>query len=124
LQARTKLAAVRGRAPGVVRLQDAFNYLNRQVVADVISALRLTGSPVRSMNAFKGEVPGFHVYHSPAGLLARTADAVKELLARGFAIGDIVVLTCRGRLKSAVLAAREIGSFAVRQFTGAYGRFR
>lgn len=98
------------------------NYRSPRLVCDVINGLGLCASSIRSMNHYKGAVPGFHTYSSKARLLAQTEHAVAELLARGFGLADIVVLTHCGRAKSALIGTREIGPWTTRQFTGAYTR--
>ncbi len=48
--------------------------------------------------------------------------SVKNLLAQGYALGDIVILTGHGRSKSTLLNVDRIGNFATRRFTGTYTR--
>ncbi len=48
--------------------------------------------------------------------------AVENLLAQGYALSDIVILTGHGRGKSILLNADHIGRFTTRRFTGAYTR--
>lgn len=97
------------------------NYRSPRAICDIINALGLASTSVRSMNGFRGDIPGFHVYGAKdASLQRKTEDAVASLLARGFALSDIVVLTCRGRARSELLGQRNIGPHRTRQFSGSY----
>jgi hypothetical protein len=98
------------------------NHRSPKAVCQTINALSLTGSSITSRSPFSGEVPGFHVYESDDLLTKITADAVVSLLARGFGIHDIVVLTGRGRRKSTLLNSETIGAHRTRRFTGTYSR--
>lgn len=98
------------------------NYRSPRSVCDVINALGLASSSVRSMNDFKGEIPGFYTYNRGDGsVLASTEAAVTSLLSRGFALHDIAVITYRGRTRSECLGRGQLGRFRTRQFTGEYG---
>lgn len=98
------------------------NYRSPRIICDVINALGLTSPSIQSKNPYRGTYPGFNTYETDRELIAQTAHAVKELLAQGFAIGDIVVLTGRGRSKSALLSADKIGPYKTKHFTGEYTR--
>lgn len=98
------------------------NYRSPRLICDVINALRLCHRSVNSMSPFKGELPGFHQYASRGELVAQIERAVSVLLARGFALSDIVVLGNRGRAGSALTGMRQIGPWSTRQFTGGYDR--
>ncbi len=75
-----------------------------------------------SRNPFRGDPPGFHVYASPKELVRQTALAVDDLLSRGFAISDIVVLTAHGRAKSILLNEGHIGAHTTRRFSGKFSK--
>ncbi len=96
------------------------NYRSPGLICAVINALGLTSVPINSKNPYQGALPGFHIYQSENELLDKTAQAVKGLVAQGFALSDIVVLTDRGRNKSALLAGDKIGPYTTSHFTGAY----
>jgi hypothetical protein len=98
------------------------NYRSPRIICDVINALGLTSPSIQSKNPYRGTYPDFHIYGTDRELIAQTAHAVKELLEQGFAIGDIVVLTGRGRNKSILLSAEKIGPYKTKHFTGGYTR--
>ena len=84
--------------------------------------MRLCHRSINSLSPYQGDVPGFFQYSSSAHLVAQIERAVSALLARGFALSDIVVLSNRGRANSALTGLRQIGPWATRQFTGGYDR--
>jgi superfamily I DNA/RNA helicase len=96
------------------------NYRSPQSICQVINAFALADISVVSRNPYRGELPGFHVYAPDKGAIDKTAEVVAGLLARGFGIADIVVLTGHGRSKSALLNAEYIGPHKTRRFTGAF----
>jgi hypothetical protein len=98
------------------------NYRSPQSICQVINAFSLAEVSVVSRNPYRGELPGFHVYTSEPGLIAKTAEVVAGLLTRGFAISDIVVLTGHGRGKSTLLKSERIGRHTTRRFTGAFSK--
>ncbi len=98
------------------------NYRSPQSICQVINAFALAEISVVSRNPYRGELPGFHVYAPDKGAIDKTAEVVAGLLARGFGIADIVVLTGHGRSKSALLNAEHIGPHKTRRFTGAFSK--
>ena len=98
------------------------NYRSPQSICQVINAFALAEISVVSRNPYRGELPGFHVYAPEKGATDKTAEVVAGLLARGFGIADIVVLTGHGRSKSALLNAEHIGPHKTRRFTGAFSK--
>lgn len=99
------------------------NYRSPRSICDVINALALSSGSIRSMNDFKGEVPGFHIFdEAERSAQSATLAAVTTLLERGFAMKDIVVLTYKGRARSALLGQAQLGPYRTRQFTGSYTR--
>ncbi|KQV46378.1 NERD domain-containing protein/DEAD/DEAH box helicase [Massilia sp. Root335] len=105
-----------------VTIRCSDNFRSPRVICDVINALALVSPPIRSLNPWSGEVPGIHAYGSDEELLAATGAAVSALLARGFALGDIVIVSGRGRERSALLNRVMIGDWRTRRFTGEYDR--
>ena len=96
------------------------NYRSPQSICQAINAFSLAERSVVSRSPYRGELPGFHGYGAGKDVVSVTADVVKELLARGFAIADIVVLTGHGRNKSVLLNSERIGPHTTRRFTGAF----
>jgi SAM-dependent methyltransferase len=105
-----------------VTIRCSDNFRSPRVLCDVINALALVTPPVRGLNPYPGEVPEIHTYASDEELLARTEAAVAALLARGFALADIAVVSGRGRERSALLNRVTIGPWQTRRFTGEYDR--
>ena len=107
---------------GSVTVSSRDNYRSPRLICEVINALRLCHRSVNSMSPYKGELPGFYQYASRGELVAQIERAVAALLARGFALSDVVVLSNRGRAGSALTGLRQIGPWSTRQFTGNYDR--
>ena len=105
---------------GATTVSSRDNFRSPRLICDVINALRLSHLAVNSMSPHKGELPGFYQYASRGELVAQIERAVTALLARGFALSDIVVLGNRGRAGSALTGLRMIGPWSIRQFTGGY----
>lgn len=98
------------------------NFRSPRVICDVINALSLVRPPVRAVNPYVDDVPGIQTYASDEELLAATEAAVHTLLARGFTLNDIVIVSGRGRERSALLNRVTIGPWLTRRFTGEYNR--
>lgn len=98
------------------------NFRSPRLICDVINALRLCSTAVVSKSPYQGELPGFHVYRNEPELLEQTAQAVAGLMARGFAAGDIAVVSHRGRAASVFTERTRIGALSTTRFTGAYTR--
>jgi len=105
-----------------VTIRCSDNFRSPQVICDVINALALVHPQIRSLNPYPGEVPGIRTYGSDEELLAATEAAVAALLARGFALDDIAIVSGRGRERSALLNRVVIGPWRTRRFTGEYDR--
>lgn len=105
-----------------VTIRCSDNFRSPRVICDVINALALVNPPVRSLNPYPGEVPGIRTYGTDDELPAQVEAAVGALLARGFALSDIAVVSGRGREKSALLNRAGIGPWPTRRFTGEYDR--
>jgi hypothetical protein len=105
-----------------VTIRCSDNFRSPRVICDVINALALVQPPVRGLNPYPGEVPGIRTYASDDELIAQTEAAVAALLARGFAIDDIAIVSGRGRERSALLNRATIGPWLTRRFTGEYDR--
>lgn len=98
------------------------NFRTPRALCQMINAFGLASSSIQSRSPYEGALPGFRVFTSDAELVTQTARAVEELLAQGFVLDDIVVLTGRGRSKSRLLSTDRIGRFGTRRFTGEYDR--
>lgn len=60
------------------------------------------------------------VYDRPERVAACTVQAVQRCLDRGFALGDIAVISLRGRERSALLNLDRLGNWPLRRFTGRF----
>jgi hypothetical protein len=98
------------------------NHRSPRAVCQVINALALVSPAIISKSPYQGEFPEFMHYDSESELIKQTESAVLNLLERGYALADIVVLSWHGRSKSRLLNAEFIGRFTTRRFTGAYTR--
>ncbi|WP_423680153.1 ATP-binding domain-containing protein [Undibacterium sp. WLHG33] len=96
------------------------NFRSPRMICDLINALALVSPPVRSMNPYKGHVPGIQTYSSDEQLVDATIAAVQNLLGRGFSLQDIVVVSGRGREKSVMTRKTTLGPYSIRHFTGEY----
>lgn len=105
-----------------VTLRCSDNFRSPRVICDLINALALVQPPVRALNPYAGELPGIRTYGTDEELLARTRAAVAALLARGFALEDIAIVSGRGRERSALLNRATLGPWSTRRFTGEYDR--
>jgi len=97
------------------------NFRSPRAICEMINALALTPS-IRSMNPYAGELPEIRTYESDAQLVHGTEAAIAALLARGYSLADIVVVTGRGRDRSVLLDRRAIGAWTTRRFTGTFER--
>ncbi|WP_312183432.1 ATP-binding domain-containing protein [Massilia timonae] len=98
------------------------NFRSPRTICDLINAFSLVRPPIRSLNPYQGEMPGIRAYGSDEALLAKTEAAVTSLLAKGFALTDIAVVSGRGRNRSALVNRATIGPYLTRRFTGEYDR--
>ena len=98
------------------------NFRSPRAICDLINGFSLVRPPIRSLNPYQGEMPGIRTYDNDEELLAGTETAVASLLARGFALADIAVVSGRGRERSALLNRVVIGPHLTRRFTGEYDR--
>ena len=107
--------------PDAVAIRCSDNFRSPQLVCELINALGLVQPPVRAHNPWRGEVPGIRTYRDDASLVAATEAAVADLVARGFDVGDIALVSGRGRANSHLLNRVGIGAYKTRRFTGEYG---
>lgn len=105
---------------GAVTLSCHDNFRSPLAICRVINALRLSDHPIDGRSFYEGELPGFLTYVGERDLQRVTAQAVETLIARGIRLGEIVVLSGRGRAKSLLQNVDRIGDFTVKRFTGQY----
>jgi len=97
------------------------NFRTPQRLVQTINALRLTPDPVLACSPFVGSVPGLHA-HKPdeADLLKATAKAVRCCLEKGFTLGDVIVLSWRGRESSLLMRESHLDEWRTQHFDGSY----
>jgi hypothetical protein len=92
----------------------------RQVCA-TINALGLASHPIQARSPFTGDIPALFQYDgSEKALLKQTETAVKDLIAQGIPVSEIVVLSMRGLKHSTLLPRDQLAGFSTRRFTGDY----
>lgn len=105
---------------GAVTITSNENFRSPLAICQLINALKLATNPIDAKGPYKGDMPEFLVYQNEKQLFKLTEQAINELLARGFELSDIVVLTGRGQAKSKILNSSQIGKFSTKHFTGEY----
>jgi superfamily I DNA and RNA helicase len=108
--------------PDAVTLTCNDNHRSPRAICQVINALALVQPAIISKSPYQGNLPEFRSYTTDRILLEQTEQAVLSLMAQGFELSDIVILTGHGRNKSKLLNAEHIGRFTTRRFTGTYSR--
>lgn len=98
------------------------NYRSPKVICDVINALQLSSTSIKSRSPYLGNQPDFLSYASESDLIAKTISGVTLLLEQGFKMEEIAVLTGYGQGKSILLKLAEIGAHGIRRFTGSYDK--
>lgn len=96
------------------------NYRTPRELAGLINLLRLTDVPIEALAPCDGQVPDPIEYDRPERVAACTVQAVQRCLDRGFALGDIAVISLRGRERSALLNLDRLGTWPLRRFTGRF----
>jgi hypothetical protein len=84
------------RLDGWVTLTSPVNYRSPRLLVEFINWLKLTDVPVEPGSAIEGFDPCWRVYPDEASLADETGQAVKDLVADGFAPDRIAVLSFRG----------------------------
>lgn len=95
------------------------NFRSPKRIVDVINALRLTETEIRSRSVHQGELPEFVVYEE-ANELSVLESCIHKLLAKGYTKDQITLLSYRGRESSKLLKLDQIAGYDVIKFTGKY----
>lgn len=108
---------------GATRIVCHDNYRSPRRVVQAINALGLTDVVIESHGPEVGEAPGLHVNAAtdPGGLKC-VESLVTDLLRGGQRLGDIVILSFRGRERFRLLAMDALGSHPLRRFTGGFDK--
>ncbi|MBS0454452.1 MAG: AAA family ATPase [Proteobacteria bacterium] len=107
--------------PGAVTVATMENFRSPRVLVQLINALRLTDSEVEPMSVHDGVLSDPIVYRSTDEIAPCTAQGIRRCIERGFAIGDIAVISMRGRERSELLNLERLGDWSLRRFTGTFG---
>ncbi len=105
--------------PDAVIVTASENFRSPRRVVEVINALALVDPPVVACSPFDGDLPDVRTWPAAQGPVRVSVAAVQSCLDRGFAPGDIVVVTWRGRERSA-LGGERLGEWTLSRFTGGY----
>lgn len=100
------------------------NHRSPSRVVDVINHLQLVQPPITARSPLEGELPEFRIWRSTSqdAMTARTTDAIRSCLNKGFELDQIAVLTWRGLERSQLLKSDRLGNWRVTRFTGQYDR--
>ncbi len=104
-----------------VKLRCHDNFRSPKMLCNTINAFGLSSHPIEARSPYQGSEPDFLTCDgSPQAMQQHTAKAVQDLLAQGFLIGDIAILSGHGAERSNLLKQDKLGSYSVRRFTGRY----
>jgi hypothetical protein len=118
-----------GRAPvaldGWVTLRAASNYRSPRQIVELLGNIGAADATVEAASPFLGADVDFLTYRAgdTADMYDKTKQAITQCLGAGFARTDIVLLSFRGREKSALLHLDRLGKHALKSFTGEYDLF-
>lgn len=107
-------------APATV-VEDWDNFRSPRAIVQAINALGLTAKPVVGRCPVLGEIPGFHTWQEgDSGGMAALDELVARLLAEGLGADQLVLLSYRGRERSALLQREAVAGLLLRRFSGEY----
>lgn len=104
----------------VVECRD--NHRSPRRIVETINQLQLARQPINPRSPYVGELPEFRRWKSGSAdtLRARTVEAVQSCLKTGFSLGQICVLTWRGRERSRLLGEGCLGAWPLIRYTGRF----
>jgi len=108
--------------PEAVTIRSSENYRSPRAIVRLANLLRLCEEPVVAGSPYEGDVPDPITYADDADCLRATQTAVQRCLDRGFGIGEIAVISLKGRERSALLQRERLGPWVLRRFTGRYAQ--
>ena len=105
--------------PNWVKISSPINYRSPQRLVNLINALELTDDHLEAGNGYAGMIPNIEPYQDGMEIEA-TENAIKDLIAEGYDIESIAVLSFRGIATSKVLSSNvtELAGLKVKKFTG------
>ena len=111
--------------PDWVKISSPINYRSPQRLVNLMNALGLTDDHLEAGNGYAGMIPTIEPYQDGMEIEA-TENAIKDLIAEGYDLESIAVLSYRGAATSKVLSSNvtELASLKVKKFTGYDSRGR
>ncbi|MDP9107787.1 MAG: NERD domain-containing protein, partial [Pseudomonadota bacterium] len=108
--------------PDWVTLRVNTNYRNPRDVVALLAALTAGRAPAEAASPFASAAITRFAYpdHDEAAMQEATKEAITHCLGAGFARSDIVLLSFKGREKSALLKRDQLGQHLLHSFTGNY----
>ncbi len=106
--------------PEAVSITSHENFRTPRALVTLINLLGLTTHPIEALAPHAGEMPDPITYASPEKIGPCTIQAVERCLARGFSMGDIVIVSLRGRERSLLQNQDQLGPWKLKHFTGRY----
>ena len=105
--------------PEWVKISSPINYRSPQRLVNLMNALELTDDPLEAGNGYAGMIPNIEPYQDGMEIQA-TENAIKDLIAEGYAPESIAVLSYRGVATSKVLSSNvsELAGLKVKKFMG------
>jgi hypothetical protein len=105
---------------GAVTVRSDENFRSPRALVRLINALRLTGREIEPLSAWEGELPDPIVADGTDDMARATERAVQRCLDCGHALGDIAVVSLKGRERSALQQLERLGRWPLRRFTGRF----
>jgi hypothetical protein len=105
--------------PDWVKISSPTNYRSPQRLVNLMNALELTDDLLEAGNGYVGMIPNIEPYQDGMEIEA-TENAIKDLIADGYAPESIAVLSYRGVATSKLLSSdvTKLAGLGVRKFTG------
>ena len=105
--------------PDWVKISSPINYRSPQRLVNLMNALELTDDHLEAGNGYAGMIPNIEPYQDGMEIEA-TENAIKDLIAEGYDLESIAVLSYRGVATSKVLSSKvtELAGLKVKKFTG------
>ncbi len=105
--------------PDWVKISSPTNFRSPQRLVNLMNALELTGEHLEAGNGYAGMIPNIEPYQDGMEIEA-TENAIKDLIADGYAPESIAVLSYRGFASSKLLSSgvNTLAGFGVKKFIG------
>lgn len=105
---------------GAVTVRSDENFRTPRALVRLINGLHLTQTEVLAMSPYEGKLPDPLVYETAEKVAPRTVQAIERCLQHGFALGDIAIISLRGRDSSQLQTMDRLGPWTLRHFSGQY----